>query len=153
MMDAINEFGWENVKHSFYTLPENKDLMYALEKWLIDYFDTTNSEKGYNSQTGGREGYTVRKELKDWHSKFHADYFSSEENRKKQSERTKQGMSDPKLRQYLSDCKKGKPAKNRKRVTIDGVEYESQTAAAIAIGHSDSYVNQMIKDGRAQYVE
>lgn len=51
----IQKYGWENIEHIVYEV-ETVEEMYYLEKYLIAYYDTTNTEKGYNKSIGGKKG-------------------------------------------------------------------------------------------------
>lgn len=59
LYSAVQKYGWENFDHEVIELPEDQ-LDYA-ERYLIAWYNTTNSEKGYNCESGGwklgRTGY------------------------------------------------------------------------------------------------
>jgi len=46
--------------------PDNKELMNEREKYYIQFYDTTNRDKGYNISIGG-EGFNrvITEEIKD----------------------------------------------------------------------------------------
>lgn len=50
--DAVNRFGWSNIKHEILAKGLPKEEAHALERQLIREWDTTNPEKGYNILEG-----------------------------------------------------------------------------------------------------
>lgn len=52
---AVNKYGWDNIDHKVFEV-DTKSEMYYLEKYLISYYQTTNSLYGYNKSTGGEIG-------------------------------------------------------------------------------------------------
>lgn len=52
---AIQKYGWENVKHKVIVC-ETPEEMWEKEKELIEKYDTTNPEHGYNCSLGGESG-------------------------------------------------------------------------------------------------
>ena len=57
---AILKYGWENIKHEI-VCDHLKDWQAGkVEKSLIDYFDSTNRDKGYNISTGGECGEATK---------------------------------------------------------------------------------------------
>lgn len=50
---AINECGWENIKHIIVDTGLTAQEAAALEKQLIERYNTTDSERGYNLTKGG----------------------------------------------------------------------------------------------------
>lgn len=64
---AINKYGWDNIKHIILWQGKEKEIACELEKHYIKLFDLTNREKGYNSSTGGEkssEGFKHTEEAK-----------------------------------------------------------------------------------------
>lgn len=51
--NAINKYGWENIKHEILFTGLTKDEAEAKEKELIAFHDSTNQTKGYNIAKGG----------------------------------------------------------------------------------------------------
>lgn len=126
--EAIEEFGWENIKHYIYRIPEDKTLMYALESFLIEYFDSTNPDKGYNKRGGGFKGFTVNEEAKQRMSESHIGTHRSSETKYK-----------------ISRTLMGRPAPNRRKCVFNGVEYESITEAARQTGISATKIRNLLK--------
>ena len=50
---AIEKYGWDNIEHDIFAMCETKEDAEKLERWLVDYYDTTNPSKGYNILPGG----------------------------------------------------------------------------------------------------
>ena len=57
---AINKYGWDNFEHSILVTCCNQEMANRVEAKLIELYDTTNPEHGYNIVPGGRSssGYT-----------------------------------------------------------------------------------------------
>ena len=66
--EDIKKYGWENVKHFVLKQCEDADEGYEAEKYYIKLYDTTNTEKGYNHSTGGKnssEGFRHTEDAKE----------------------------------------------------------------------------------------
>ena len=66
--NAIKKYGWENFEHIILFDDLTEDEANEYEEELIDLFDTTNPQKGYNLHTGGRH-HKVSQESRDKLSK------------------------------------------------------------------------------------
>lgn len=53
---VIDKYGWENIESEIICQGDNKVITENFEMLCIDYFDTTNPEKGYNIHKGGTSG-------------------------------------------------------------------------------------------------
>ena len=117
---AIQKYGWDNIKHEAWELTSESEMYYA-EKYLIAYYHTTKSRFGYNHRTGGMEGskkteprkpvsLETREKLRN--ASFHKD----PEYRKKLSEVSIKRCSDPEYRKRLSEALKGVPKPKLKGV-------------------------------------
>ena len=79
---AIQKYGWDNFEHiiiaSCLTLEEAE----RMEIELIEKYDTTNREKGYNRATGGmvNQGYRLGEETKRKMSEAHKEKKTGEDN-------------------------------------------------------------------------
>lgn len=62
--NAIQKYGWENFEHKILYQNKTQDEACLLEHQLIEKYDTTNSECGYNLTTGGEKHYTFSNEVK-----------------------------------------------------------------------------------------
>lgn len=52
MWSAIQEFGWDNIKHEVLETTEDRERASELERQYIDKYKSTDSEFGYNTRTG-----------------------------------------------------------------------------------------------------
>jgi group I intron endonuclease len=86
---AIQKYGWENIGH--YILADNltKEEACFFEQVMIALYDTTNSNNGYNSTTGGEH------------------FKHSEESKQKMSKSLKGRKLTEETRQKLSEIRKG----------------------------------------------
>lgn len=50
--NAILKYGWDNIEHISYKVNTEQEMFY-LEKYLIAFYNTTNSLNGYNHSEGG----------------------------------------------------------------------------------------------------
>lgn len=51
--NAIKKYGWDNIEHLIISTGLDKEAACTLEKELINQYDSTNCNKGYNHSTGG----------------------------------------------------------------------------------------------------
>lgn len=65
---AIQKYGWDNFEHLILYTDLTKEEACQKEQELIEYFDATNREYGYNSTSGG-EIFTMNQETKEKISK------------------------------------------------------------------------------------
>ena len=71
--EAIEKFGWCNIQHIIVAKKLTKDESHWLEEMLINAWDTTNSDKGYNISKGvGSKGLKRSEEHKKKISKVNA---------------------------------------------------------------------------------
>lgn len=84
--NAILKYGWEEFSHEILYTDLSKHDAEQIEIRLIDKWNLTNREKGYNIEGGGNLGKKV-----------------SNETKKKISEATKRQMT-PQAREYLRQC-------------------------------------------------
>ena len=82
--NAIQKYGWNNIEHIILAddlTPEEADLF---EVFFIEYYDTTNKNKGYNLEYGGRgENKRLSEETKQKISKTQKGRTLSEETKQK----------------------------------------------------------------------
>ena len=71
--NAIQEFGWEVVKHEVLATTESRFEASRLEQYYIDYYQSANDECGYNTRKGGlgKPLPPMRQEAKDRISEDH----------------------------------------------------------------------------------
>ena len=106
---AILKYGWDNIKHEIVCTGLSKWQACRVEQSLIKYFDSANSDKGYNNSLGGecsaagvrRSAETRRKmskSLKGANNPMYGKHLSAE-TRKKLSESLKRTyLNHPELR-------------------------------------------------------
>ena len=72
--DAIQKYGWDNFEHNIIMQIEDEEIAFEIEKYLIQKFDLTNPDKGYNLSEGGRQrGPSRFEKMTEWartHKKF-----------------------------------------------------------------------------------
>lgn len=60
---AIIYFGWSNVKHELLETTNDLEKAQELEKKYIDEYRSTETQFGFNTQTGGKDGYTFNSDF------------------------------------------------------------------------------------------
>lgn len=122
---AIKKYGWENFDHIILFTGLTKEEACQKEIELIEKYDATNSDKGYNIAKGGEIncGYHISEERKKHLSELnkgerHPQYHKpkSDITRKRMSEARKGKPFSEKHRKHLSEARKGIPAPNRRPV-------------------------------------
>ena len=77
--NAIQKYGWDNFEHIIIMEIKDEDIAFGIEKFLIEKFDLTNPEKGYNLSEGGRQRGPARFEkMTEWqqeHKKFGEEHY------------------------------------------------------------------------------
>ena len=68
--NAIKKYGWNNFEHIIICECELNELD-DMERKYIKLFDSTNPEKGYNSETGGNKNKTISESVKKKISESH----------------------------------------------------------------------------------
>jgi len=68
-MRAIKKYGWSNVIVLTISCP--RYLLDIIETFLIEYYNLTNPDKGYNKTSGGRKNYSFSKESREKMSVAH----------------------------------------------------------------------------------
>lgn len=86
MFRAIKKYGWNNIEHIIIATKLTLDCAVKMETNLIELYDSTNKEHGYNADIGG---HTPSEEVKNKISKARTGQHVSEEARKKMSEQRK----------------------------------------------------------------
>ena len=67
--NAIQKYGWENFSHDILETGLSKEDAEQREKDLIQFYDTTNYERGYNISIGG-EGVNILQHTDEWNRKI-----------------------------------------------------------------------------------
>ncbi len=91
--NAINKYGWDNIKHEVLLVGLTKHEAQELEKYMIQWYDTANRKYGYNLSTGGEGGNGCN---------------HTEETKRKLSEKMKGKQFSEKHKQKISEAHKGK---------------------------------------------
>lgn len=107
---SLKEYGYENFKWEIVDAVENKNQLDVSEQYYINFYDTTNNDKGYNSTTGGINFIHVEETLKKIREKTIGKIIS-DETRKKISEANLGKHSGPKselTKMKISAANKGK---------------------------------------------
>lgn len=120
--NAINKYTWDGFEHEIIASNLTLEEANHLEELLIKEFDTTNKEKGYNLQNGGK------------------NHSVTEESRKKMSEATKNRKKESYRRNV--DGTKNPRAQSVAQYTTDGVlikiwDYMTQAATALNLKMSN----------------
>lgn len=114
--EAMDQFGFVNVKRYNWEVPDSQ--MDDLERFLISVYRSDNAEFGYNTQTGGKNGFTFSSDRHPMYGKHHTleakDKISnsligkneSEETRKKKSASHKGKKKSDITRKKMSEAKK-----------------------------------------------
>ena len=134
--NAIGEYGWENIKHEIVFRSSNEDEACEKEIELIKQHKATDPEFGYNIFPGGKLSasgvrWTLSEEIKKKHRE--SAYWKTHR------------MSDE-MRAKMSLAKKGKPAKNKKKVLCveTNQEFESVTEAAKHFGICNTAISNCL---------
>lgn len=148
---AIQLYGWENIKHEIIATGLSKEAAAALEIELIEQYDSTNREKGYNESTGGEAPAAGSK-----HSEETRRKMSESRKGRRLSEAARQKMSRSAKGRRLSEEQKekmrgannrfyGKASPNRKAVICieTGITYESISEAAKATGAQQQKISRV----------
>ena len=143
--EAIEKYGWESFRKTILCEKLPKELGEALEKWFVEYYDSTNPEKGYNRFTGGsRKNASVCEESKNMNREtklkflegntefsllrreIARDYYErNPEARAKIAEKMHDYLLSPEGRKFPQSSKKAKPV----LCVETGVIYPSAYAA------------------------
>lgn len=87
--NAIKKYGWDNFEHVIVADGLTKEEADWLEKFLIDYYETTDRAKGYNNTSGGDGSFEMTDEVKRKMSEARKGIKKSDEHRKHLSEANK----------------------------------------------------------------
>ena len=151
---AIQKYGWDNFSH-FILEVDTPELMYQLEKQYIEYYQTTNPDKGYNKSLGGESGaYLGRTKeekiqyLKDYY-RTHKDKWSEyyEENRDTINEKRRERYRTREdKREKVKEYGKRYREKNKEEVRIRKKEYYERNKESIKQKQRDYHRNHKYKD-------
>lgn len=123
MKNAINKYGWNNVKHLVIAENLTKKQAEDMEIKLIAKYDLTNREKGYNIEKGGKSANRITEEtrqklIQKCSGKNNARYgvYVTKETREKMR-KAKLGTKQPESQKLKRRISEGKPIA---QYTIDG---------------------------------
>jgi group I intron endonuclease len=100
---GFDAFIWEQIDTA-----ENKEELNEKEKCLVDLYDSTNRDKGYNTRAGGDSGGTLSEETKQKLREANIGKKTSLETRKKISEVHKGRRHTEEAKAKMSRATKGK---------------------------------------------
>lgn len=166
--NAISKYGWDNILHEIVATDLSQEEAGSLEKALIQEYDARNPKKGYNLQAGGELGWKGLNHTDEAKEKIRQSKLGVKNPMygKKQSvewvEMIRRVNSHPKsaetiekmriaqsnrseeTRKKLSDSQKKDPV----RCLDTGIEYDSLSSAARAVGASVSNMCACLKGRR-----
>ena len=127
LWNAICKYGWENVRHKVIVC-ETPEEMWEKEKELIEEYDTTNHDKGYNLSIGGESGSygyhfskEARKKMSDARKGKKKNPLTEEHKRKiSESAKNRPPVSNE-TRKKMSESHKGEKHPNYGKTTPDSV--------------------------------
>ena len=153
--NAIEKYGWDNIDHKVYEV-NTKEEMFYLEKYLISYYQTNQKEYGYNKSTGGESGTSgihlseEQRRLISQRQKgrvYNGPKTRSESFKKKLSKfwtNMDPEMKEERIRKLVGGCNRANKER-AKRVSVNGIIFNSKSEAATYIGKSIAWVNHVIK--------
>jgi group I intron endonuclease len=108
--NAINKYGWENIKHEILYENLSKEDAEQMEIQLIALYDSSNPKFGYNIAKGGHSnnGYHHSEETKNKIKKSLTGKKYTAERRKNQSRIIKRCWDNDDYRKHMSEVHKGK---------------------------------------------
>lgn len=100
--NAIKKYGWENIKKIVLYDGLTREQAMQKEIELIEWFDSTNREFGYNLSTGGesKSGVPMSEEVKDYLRWLRVGTTLSEETKRKIGEQ-ELGANNPRARRVI----------------------------------------------------
>lgn len=109
--NAIDKYGWENIKHEVLLEGLSKEDAFEKERELISLYDSTNPKHGYNVSVGGGMGcigYRHTDEAKERIREKMKKRVFTHEHRKRISESRKGCVISEEQRRQISDTLKGR---------------------------------------------
>jgi very-short-patch-repair endonuclease len=105
--NAIKKYVWDGFTHEIFAKNLSKEDAMAIEMLLIEYFQTTNQNMGYNKTSGGDVGTKLSKEsiLKQSQSlkKFYSEHPEAHPNRKLANNRSKMSYPEKIVYDWLTE--------------------------------------------------
>ena len=101
--NAIKKYGWDGFTHEIYAKNLSKEDAMAIEMLLIEYFQTTNPNMGYNKTSGGDVGTKLSKESLLKQSQSLKKFYSEHPERKKIISEQTSGEKNPMYGKNIKD--------------------------------------------------
>lgn len=108
LYSAIQKWGWDNFDHEIIASNLTQEEANKFEILLISKLDTTNKNKGYNNDSGGKNGIPTN-EAKEKNRQSHLGMKMSEKTRQKMSESHKGKIVSNETRRKISEIHKKLP--------------------------------------------
>ena len=107
--NAINKYGWDNIKHEILFDDLTESEAKELEQYFIQWYDSANRKCGYNITLGGEgaSGYHHTEEAKQKIGEAQKGKTHTEETRQKLSVINKGKIHTEETKQKISKAKKG----------------------------------------------
>ena len=143
---AIKKYGWDNFNHEilYENLEENEAL--EKEKELIQFYNSNNSEFGYNKDNGGRIGKMTPESIEKVRQ-WHLGRKLSEETKKKISDHHKglyAGQNSPMYGKHHTEETKRKLSESAKSRT--GWKHSEETKKKIGAKHKGKIVSRETRE-------
>jgi group I intron endonuclease len=149
LTNAFNKHGFDNFVFEQIDSADNIYELNQKEKYYIEFYDTTNRDKGYNLRSGG-DRPVVTNEVREKQSKSHKGIKQSEEWINKRIKRGEEhhGYGVPKTEEYkkkLSEATKGENSYwyGKKRPNLK-TKYTRQETDGIKIVEFNRFTNEII---------
>lgn len=158
---AIKKYGWNNFDHEVLCSCLTKEEADKLEEKLINEFDTTDQNKGYNLRCGGGSRGKASEETKKKMSKAQKGKRHSEETKRKISKVKTGQIVTKETREKISKSLKGKmyggknpSAKKTDQYALNGEfikTWDCAKDAARALNISPSHISECCNDNFKTY--
>ena len=122
----IQKYGWDGFEHITIAHGLSEETAQNLEWKLIDYYDTTNPQKGYN--TVSKDGYT-RQGYSERHKKIIRDVVKTDAWKKNHLEAMRELASNPKYKEKMLHINRARAKTDSWRSAFeDGMRKRSESS-------------------------
>lgn len=150
LKDAIAKYGKENFQRVILEYFDSAEKAFEKERELVNQA-FVDLEETYNLKIGGYGGY-IGKDFYDLYSISRKNYKYSDSVKQKMSQ-SKLGEKNPFYgKSHTGDKSRFAHKKNERSVIINGVTYDSCTAASKALGVSKGLISKWIRNGKASKI-